>query len=229
VSGILVSVLNAARSKLGVSENPPGSNDQEFGAWYSQQYGGNWNGQPWCAMFVNWCLVQGNALDVVHFSYCPAGVAEYQRAGRWGTTPKPGAVVFYQWTEPVPQHVGIVESVNPDGSIIAIEGNTSVSVQDNGGIVMRRQRKVGIVGYGYPVYSPAPITPAPTPVPPSEPVLRYGSTGVAVVLLQHLLDITADGIFGPGTDEAVLAFQRRRGLTPDSVVGPLTWAALTNP
>lgn len=55
-----------------------------------------------------------------------------------------------------------------------------------------------------------------------------GSHG-SVRLLQHALGITADGVFGPGTQAAVKAFQRAHGLTPDGIVGPATWAALGHP
>ncbi len=38
-----------------------------------------------------------------------------------------------------------------------------------------------------------------------------------------------DGIYGTKTTSAVKVFQSRSGLTQDGVVGPKTWAALTNP
>jgi peptidoglycan hydrolase-like protein with peptidoglycan-binding domain len=35
-----------------------------------------------------------------------------------------------------------------------------------------------------------------------------------------------DGVFGPRTEAALVAFQRATGLAPDGVAGPLTWSAL---
>jgi peptidoglycan hydrolase-like protein with peptidoglycan-binding domain/predicted secreted Zn-dependent protease len=64
-----------------------------------------------------------------------------------------------------------------------------------------------------------------------EPMLRYGSQSPAVKILQHYLveagaDIAVDGIFGPITRQAVLAFQQEAGLAVDGIVGPQTWASL---
>lgn len=64
------------------------------------------------------------------------------------------------------------------------------------------------------------------------PTLRIGSTGPAVVTLQNRLLAAGfnpgpvDGVFGPLTHNAVLAFQRSRNLVQDGIVGPRTWAAL---
>ncbi|MCM1267039.1 MAG: LysM peptidoglycan-binding domain-containing protein [Bacteroidales bacterium] len=73
-------------------------------------------------------------------------------------------------------------------------------------------------------------------VPPAS-VLRQGARGQDVITLQYLLDLIAeyyadipavaqDGIFGAGTKQAVTAFQGRKGLVADGVVGPATWNAL---
>lgn len=64
-----------------------------------------------------------------------------------------------------------------------------------------------------------------------EPTIQEGSTGAAVVILQTDLDLlgyglATDGVFGPRTRAAVVAFQGSHGLATDGVVGPLTWGAL---
>lgn len=62
--------------------------------------------------------------------------------------------------------------------------------------------------------------------------LRQGMQGDDVMEVQSLLkrmgyEISAvDGAFGPETQNAIIAFQRRFGLTPDGVIGPQTWAVL---
>lgn len=66
------------------------------------------------------------------------------------------------------------------------------------------------------------------------PMLRKGSKGEYVMLLQTKLmmfgydlgSYGADGDFGSKTLTAVQKFQRDNGLTADGIVGPATWAAL---
>ncbi|MGL5150895.1 MAG: peptidoglycan-binding protein [Clostridium sp.] len=65
-------------------------------------------------------------------------------------------------------------------------------------------------------------------------LLKEGARGKVVSELQYYLKaigefydelpiIKSDGIFGPATKNAVIAFQRKFGLSPDGIVGPLTW------
>ena len=56
--------------------------------------------------------------------------------------------------------------------------------------------------------------------------IRKGSRGNEVATLQRKLNLIADGIFGPITDEAVRDFQNSHGLAVDGIVGPKTWTAL---
>jgi peptidoglycan L-alanyl-D-glutamate endopeptidase CwlK len=62
--------------------------------------------------------------------------------------------------------------------------------------------------------------------------LKRGSSGPDVLTLQSTLKQLGfdpngvDGMFGPGTESAVIAFQKSKGLTPDGMVGPNTAAAL---
>ena len=67
--------------------------------------------------------------------------------------------------------------------------------------------------------------------------IRIGARGQSVRQLQFMLrvlseyindipPVTEDGIFGQQTQNAVIAFQRFAGLTPDGIVGPATWSAL---
>jgi len=64
------------------------------------------------------------------------------------------------------------------------------------------------------------------------PTLRLNSSGADVTLLQEKLQSLGfspgkiDGDFGPGTEAAVIAFQRSEGLLADGIVGPTTQEAL---
>lgn len=64
--------------------------------------------------------------------------------------------------------------------------------------------------------------------------LKRGSKGKKVKIVQEWLclnniNLAIDSSFGPATEHAVLAFQKKNGLKPDSIVGPKTFASLTRP
>jgi lysozyme family protein len=57
-------------------------------------------------------------------------------------------------------------------------------------------------------------------------IVRRGSRGAWVETLQEALGLTVDGIFGPGTEAALKAYQKEAGLTADGVAGRKTYQAL---
>jgi Putative peptidoglycan binding domain/CHAP domain len=235
-------VLNIARSQLGVVEQPRGSNRTPYSEWYGLPTG------AWCAMFVSWCFAHAGmpqpASTSKGFAYTPSGADWYKRRGRWSTAASVGDVVFFDFPgDGVNRisHVGIVEAVPGDGSIVTIEGNTSGIAngsQIDGGGVFRRARRAGIVGYGKPAYSggralgPAHYAGGTSDVQVQD--LKRGDQGPAVKSLQALLNAKAssnlalDGDFGAATETAVKNYQRFVRLGVDGEVGPQTWRTLLN-
>lgn len=57
-------------------------------------------------------------------------------------------------------------------------------------------------------------------------ILKIGSKGEDVKILQSFLKLKADGNFGPKTQVAVQKWQKSNGLIDDGIVGPRTWAAM---
>jgi hypothetical protein len=122
--------LVAAQAEVGVAEQPPGSNDAPRIAQYRQATAGSGIG-PWCAYFVSWAAQQaGTPLGEAGQGFGSVGAvsAWAQRTGRWnpagsGMPPQPGDLITWGG-----EHIGIVESVDPDGTLHTIEGNSSNAV-----------------------------------------------------------------------------------------------------
>lgn len=186
----------------------------------------------WCATTVSAVAIECGATDIIPTECSCAKMIELLKSiSSWmetdSYTPKPGDLMFYDWEDTgkgdctgAPNHVGIVEKVSGN-TITVIEGN-----YDNA--VKRRTLKVNgryIRGYGIPKYKET--TSAPTMVSISLPQLSQGAKGAEVKALQKLLGgLTIDGSFGPKTDSAVRAYQKKKGLTVDGSVGKDTWGAL---
>ena len=123
-------ILNAIRPEVGVAEQPPGSNDGPRIAEYRATTAGSGVG-PWCAYFTSWAAAQaGVPLGEAGqgFGSVSALYGWAQRTGRAtpagpGVHPNPGDLIVWGG-----EHIGIVESVDPDGSIHTIEGNSSNAV-----------------------------------------------------------------------------------------------------
>jgi peptidoglycan L-alanyl-D-glutamate endopeptidase CwlK len=81
--------------------------------------------------------------------------------------------------------------------------------------------------------APAAVATQPATGPVEERLLRRGDRGEDVRLIQTRLVVlgfidagNVDGIFGPGTEKAVKAFQKSKGLGADGLIGPQTRIAL---
>ena len=75
----------------------------------------------------------------------------------------------------------------------------------------------------------APVAAKPTPAPAKynlTRMLKKGSQGADVKELQKKVGATADGIFGPKTHNAVVAYQKSKKLAADGIVGKSTANAL---
>ena len=57
-------------------------------------------------------------------------------------------------------------------------------------------------------------------------LLKLGSRGENVKILQEFLNISNDGVFGKGTEAAVMSWQSANHLTVDGIVGSKTWSAM---
>lgn len=139
-------VLQIAAWQIGVLESPAGSNQVKYNTWY---YGSAVSGSayPWCMTFVQWVFHQAG-FNLHRTASCTALADRYRNAKQWVTSGfKPGDIVMFDWSgkRSKTEHVGIVERVEPDGSLITIEGNTSTGNNSNGGAVMRRTRSLKYV------------------------------------------------------------------------------------
>lgn len=118
--------LAAAQTQIGQAEQPPGSNDGPAISMYRSAVEGAYPGAPWCAYFVSWAAAQAGAPigDRGQGLGSVAAITEWAgRTGRLVSQPQPGDLILFGT-----EHVGIVQSVNPDGSLTTVEGNASNAV-----------------------------------------------------------------------------------------------------
>lgn len=111
-------IVRVARSQLGVTESPVGSNCTRYGPC-----------EEWCALFVSWVWQQAGiemAGGTAPYAYSGSFYGWVKEHGgrvlRPSATPAPGDAVLYGWGPSASEHVGIVESVL-GGEITTIDGN----------------------------------------------------------------------------------------------------------
>ena len=228
------SVLDIARSQVGVTENPPNSNRVQY--WADLQP--DLQGQTWCAAFVAWCWQRAGFDLVRELGYGAYRVytveAWARKIGAFATDrAEAGDLVIYGIGA---GHIGIAWPDPATPTYRAIEGNTSAGnsgSQDNGGGVFVRHRDRSLIR-GWVRMSivrdrlGGVIDVAPAPPPPSPPIRQQiaedGQLGPQTYrALQRVIGTTPDGAWGPMSKRAL---QRWLGVTQDGIIGRQTVTAL---
>ncbi|WP_433174956.1 CHAP domain-containing protein [Actinoallomurus sp. CA-150999] len=151
--------LKLAVSQVGTTETAAGGT--KYNQWFMstpfakrgvQRDGGaisDYADASWCDMFVTWVGAQAGIKGIGGDAFTPEHARWFKQQGRWGSAPKPGAVVFFSWSgggiDGI-DHVGLVIKDNHNGTIQTVEGNTDNAVR------IRTRSTDQVVGYGYPQY-----------------------------------------------------------------------------
>lgn len=148
MNGTAANVLSIAEKEVGYKESPSGSNKTKYGKWYGL------DGYAWCVMFVQWVFAQAGVSLPARTASCTVLRNYAKKAGQWVISGyQPGDIVIYDWgSDSIPDHCGIVQSVGST-TLKAIEGNTAIGNDSNGGEVMVRERKISqVMGAVRPAY-----------------------------------------------------------------------------
>jgi hypothetical protein len=139
---IRLRMMAEARKWKGTKESPAGSNRVLFSNWYGLT-------GPWCAMFTTYCGVKVGSNTFIkgkRWAYVPFMVND-ARAGRNGLAvtfgPLVGDLVTYDWQgDGIADHVGFFDGWLDTArtQFKALEGNTGIGNDSNGGQVMERDR-----------------------------------------------------------------------------------------
>ena len=144
-------IISLAREQIGVSEQPPGSNNVLYNTVY---YGGPVNGDqyPWCVTFIWWLFNVSGLASLFcggqKTAYCPYVVNYARQNGLWITDGyRPGDLALYDWGgDKEADHIGLIVAVNGN-ALTTIEGNAGESVRE-----MSRSA-VTVMGAYRPVYA----------------------------------------------------------------------------
>jgi hypothetical protein len=250
--GTAARLIEVATAEVGTIEGPK-DNQTKYGAFTKANFLA-WCGSfvMWCANEAG-VKVPNTVSTVAGADGFKKQKRWYENDGV--NVPEAGDIVYFDFPgDGVDRisHVGIITKVDAkSGLCTTIEGNTAGNPkgdQRNGGECCKKERAFkknnpkkllnGIVGWGRPDYAGTtanPVAPKVAKAPVTDPLVYPGETidpgesGVHVKTIQQKLGVPKpDGIYGPVTKKAVVAFQKANPKLGDAdgVVGPKTWAAI---
>lgn len=193
------------------TKNAGNKNYTIFAEKYKEYTGQNYQAQAWCAMFISCCFVEAYGLETAKkllcgslYSYCPYGMAAFNKAKRLYTKPKAGDVVFFL-RNGVAKHTGFVYKVSGN-TLFTIEGNTSGAsgVIANGGGVCKKSYTVNNnMRFGRPDYSLVPATSPQKAENKGEKDTGKLTKASFVKGVQKAVGVAVDGIVGVKTKAAL--------------------------
>lgn len=193
-------ILHFAINEIGVTEIIGAKHNQQI-LNYAKEAGFTWvkdDETAWCSIFLNWIakkcgLTGSNKMDA----------RSWLNVGTKIINPEPGDVVVY-WRESITSwkgHVGIFLGFSKDGTrVYTLGGNQGNAVS------ISAYNADEVLGFRR-------LTHASKVIKLPNPILKKGSKGNEVILLQDVLKIlnyevgTSDGDFGPKTENALKLLQ----------------------
>jgi hypothetical protein len=145
----LQKIIDLLQTQLDYSES--GGGYTKFGDWYGNtvEFDSDYSTQPWCDMFLSWAAHKlGYEKWFGQFAYTVDHAKWFIDHDAWGTTPKPGALVFFDWGGS-----GVVDNIDHVGMVASVDGQTIHTIEGNvdGLFVREKVRDQSyVVGYGYP-------------------------------------------------------------------------------
>jgi Putative peptidoglycan binding domain/CHAP domain len=137
-------MLDTARAELG---NVEATNHNDGAILKYPKFFGR-GSEAWCADFVSW--VSKHSGGKMNNPYTPSIVNELKAQGTWKTSnPQVGDLVLFDWDHNgVANHIGLVEKVNPDGSLQTIEGNALDEASGKEGVFRHTRQMSDVLGFG---------------------------------------------------------------------------------
>lgn len=136
-SGAGARMVALAQQEIGVSETGGNNESTRIREYRTATAGAENTPGPWCAYFVSYLAKESGApigASGNGTGYVPTLQAWGKQENRYTEfgqgTPKPGDIVIINWGgSGIVDHTGIVERVDPDGTVHTIEGNSSDAVR----------------------------------------------------------------------------------------------------
>lgn len=193
---------------------------------------------PWCAAFIGavsgGCGLQNIVPVSASCERMRNKLLEY--GAKIVDKPAPGDIAFFDWDgdgRPI-EHVGIVTKVDNNGWVTTIEGNKL-------DMVGYRQFNNLMVVFVRPNWEAAAVQATISIAPTKDyyasltwdekneiktfPLLKVGSVGIYVKILQDFLGVNQDGKFFQEVEVALKKYQEEKRLEVDGICGRQTWSS----